>query len=428
MARFNVAIAIRCTPDYANAAGWAPEVGKVCKVLGFKVHYPDPRQFVTAVRDWQQRHPPLVPDGMLGPITWKRLGLVVAAYQDSTTFAGPNPEWIAMIHANTNRAPARPVPRAAPPVARRAEEDKLIAEMVKVARHQKNDPYLPVAVSGAYALDQARMGVKSKATGQPISQTLHVGEQWQGLAGPRIIVGLTFGDLIFVTDSGQLYSQTFIGWESDMHAKLWSDVSKRLKPLKTFLEAEAAFLLGMCAATSLAAGALVFVGSVTQWMLQNEANMPKYIYAVDQILDIRSRLKVIAPTLYGKIVDVAIRRIFAEIPESISKDPIVIARFAGGMLVRLGVAIYTRNFTRLMLWLGLLSEIIFAGVRGLPGAVKEAVSEEDLVERLKEIGAQITIDEAMILKEEVLRNQAELPRMFEKIEGLVRLFPLPPKE
>jgi hypothetical protein len=335
MARFNVAIAIRYTPYYAKSAGWGGDVAKVCKVLGFKYHYPDPKAFVTAVHDWQRNHPPLVPDGMLGPVTWRKLGLVANAYQDSTTFTGPNPEWIAKASANSNKAPAKPAPQMVTPVAVKADEDKLIEEMVKVAIRQKNDPYPPVAVSGAYALDQTRLGVKSNPTGQPISQTLEVGQQWQGIAGPRIIVGLTgsgtFGDVIFVIDSGQIYSQTVIGWESDMFAKLWSDVSRNLKPIKTLLEAEAALLLGMCAATSAAAAGLVFVGSVTQWMLKNKDNMPKYIYAVDQLRDIRSRMKVIAPTLYSKVVDIAVKRIFAEIPDSLSKDPIVIARFVGGM-------------------------------------------------------------------------------------------------
>jgi hypothetical protein len=424
MTRFNVAIAIRYTPHYADSAGWAPEIAKVCKVLGFKFHYPDPRQFVTAVHDWQAKHPPLKPDGMLGPRTWKRLGPVVAAYQDADRLTGPHPKWIFKVNSpNVNKAPAKPAP-ATP--AQPSDEDRLIQEMVRVAIQQKNDPYPPVAVSGAYALDQARLGVRSNPTGQPISQTLEVGQQWQGIAGPRIILGLTgsgtFGDVIFVTDSGQIYDQTVIGWESDMFAKLWSDVSRNLKPLKTLLDAEAAFLLGMCAATSAAAAGLVFVGSVTQWMLKNKDNMPKYIYSIDQLLDIRSRMKVIAPTLYSKVVDVAVKRIFAEIPDSLSKDPIVIARFAGGMLIKLGVVIFTRNFTSLAKWLGMLSEVIFAGVRSVPGAIKGAVSDKDLVEKLKSIGADITLDEAFVIKEEVTRNEAELKRMFDKIEGLVGLF------
>ncbi|QIG96808.1 peptidoglycan-binding domain-containing protein [Bradyrhizobium sp. 6(2017)] len=426
MARFNVAIAIRFTPYYAKSAGWGDDVAKVCNVLGFKHHYPDPKEFVTAVHDWQRKHPPLVPDGMLGPITWSKLGLVVAAYQDSTRFMGSNPEWIAKASANSNKAPAKPPAQLVMPVAVKADEDKLIDEMVKVIGRQKNDPYLPVAVSGAYALDQTRRGVKSNGTGQPISQTLQVGQQWQGIAGPRIIVGLTgsgtFGDVIFVTNSGQIYSQTVIGWESDMFAKLYSDVSRNLEPIKTLLDAEAAFLLGMCAATSAAAAGLVFVGSVTQWMLKNKDNMPKYIYSIDRLLDIRSRMKVIAPTLSSEVVDVAVKRIFAEIPDSLSKDPIVIARFAGGMVMKLGVVIYTRNFTSLVKWLGMLSEVIFAGVRSVPGAIKAAVSDKDLVEKLKAIGADITLDEAFVIKEEVTRNEAELKRIFDKIEGLVGLF------
>jgi hypothetical protein len=54
MAGFNAAVAIRLTPYYAQSAGWGNDVAKVCKVLGFKAHYPIAKEFVTAVHDWQR--------------------------------------------------------------------------------------------------------------------------------------------------------------------------------------------------------------------------------------------------------------------------------------------------------------------------------------------------------------------------------------
>ena len=424
MARFNVAIAVRYTPYYAQSAGWAPDITKVCRVLGFTTRYPTPREFVTAVSEWQRKHPPLWTDGMLGPLTWTKLGQAVAALQGAIQLIGPKPDWINP-KANSHKAPPPPPAKASPTAAN--QEDKVIEEMAKVAFQKKQDPYLAVPVSSAYAADQGYpRGVRSNPTGLPISQVLEVGQQWQGIAGPRIILGLsgsgTFGSVLFVTDSGQPYSQTVTGWESDMFAKLWSDVSTSMKPIKLLLDAQAAFLLGMIAATSVAAAAFVFVGSVTQWMAKNKDEMPKYIYTVEQILDIRTRMKVIAPTLWSKVVDVAIGRIFAEIPSSMSKDPIIIARFAGGILVKLGRAVWTRNLASLGPWIAALGEIIFAALRAVPGAVKQAVSAEDIVEKLKAIGADVSIQEAIAIKGEVEQNGPELKRMFSTIESLASLF------
>jgi len=424
VARFNVAIAIRYTPYYAQSTGWAPDITKVCRALGFATRYPTPREFVAAVSEWQRKHPPLWIDGMLGPLTWKKLGQAVAALQGAIQLVGPQPDWITP-KADSRKAPPPPPAKASPTAVNK--EDKVIEEMAKVAFQTKQNPYLAVPVSGAYAADQGYpRGVKSDPTGLPISQTLEVGQQWQGIAGTRIILGLsgggTFGSVLFVTDSGQLYSQRVTGWESDMFAKNWSDVSKSMRPIKLLLDAQAAFLLGMCAATSVAAAAFVFVGSVTQWMAKNKDEMPKYIYTVEQILDIRAKMKVIAPTLWSKVVDIAINRLFAEIPSSMSKDPIVIARFAGGVLVKLGRAVWTRNLASLGPWIGALGEIIFAALRSVPGAVKQAVSAEDIVEKLKAIGAEVSIQDAMAIKGEVEKNGPELKKMFSTIESLASLF------
>jgi hypothetical protein len=149
--------------------------------------------------------------------------------------------------------------------------------------------------------------------------------------------------------------------------------------------------------------------------------MPKLIYTIGELLAVREVLKSIAPTLYDKVVDIAIGRIFAEIPGSLSNNPIVIARFVGGTIVKLGKVIWLRNFASLASWFAVLGEIIFAGVRSVPGAIKLAVSDHDLVEKLRALGADISIHDAVAIKDEVQKNGTAIKAQFGKIADLAGL-------
>jgi hypothetical protein len=45
----------------------------VLKFLGFPATCPTGEVFAQAVADWQDRHKPLTPDGIIGPNTWKKM-------------------------------------------------------------------------------------------------------------------------------------------------------------------------------------------------------------------------------------------------------------------------------------------------------------------------------------------------------------------
>jgi hypothetical protein len=429
MARFSRALAIRFTPYYAKSLGWGSDIAKICGILGFKNHYPDIGQFVTAVADWQQKNPPLHADGMLGPVSWRKMSEAIGAQQGGATFVGPHPDWIAKVNSDVYKPqPSRSVGSKVTPV-KLTGEDEIIQEMVKVMMTHKGDTYVAVAVSRAYLGRQGYpLGVKSDFTGQPISQTLAVGQVWQGIAGPRIIVGLSgggsMGSVIFVTDSGQGYDQSVTGWESDMYAKLWSDVSKNMKPMKIFLDVEAAFLIGLLSVSVPFGGAYFFTATMTQLMLENGKDMPKFIYALGQLSDVRDVLKRIAPTLYSKVVDVLVRRIASELVEAPFHNPAVIARFIGAMVGSMGKTWWLSMIgEKLPSMFGIIMEATIAPMlRASPGAVKAALSEKDLMDKLKGIGAAVSAQEASAIATEIATNHSEIKKQFDKMTDLALLF------
>lgn len=429
MAKLNKPVAIRFTPFFAKKAGWDKDVAKLCAVLGFKEIYPSTGDFVTAVYNWQKANPPLKADGMLGTKTWKKLLPKVADYKGQTNFVGLPPSWSAK-YANQNaiRSPASAQNSVPAIVQNPDKEDEVIKEMVEVVSKQKSDMYVAIAVSGKYAAEQGfPRGVRKNYTGLPHTQWLEIGQQWNSLGGRRTIVGVSgggaLGGVIFVTDSGQAYDQRVVGFESDMMAYHYVNLSKKLAPLKKFLDITTAALIGAIAAWNPAAGALIFVGTSTQWMLEHEEDMPTYIYVAERLMKARKELKEIAPTLYDKVLSIVFKKINDEIPESFSEDPIVIARFIGGMLHKIGRMVYLRDMSSFFNLLGVYLEIVFAVIRSIPGAAKIATDGDinKLTEDLKTAGAIVSLSDATKIMDEVTKNHVQIKRIFDDLDATMLL-------
>lgn len=87
--------ALKLNPVYGQQLGWTAQYVKVLEVLGTATSA-SAEVFAQAVADWQAGKPPLTPDGILGPNTWKKLKPLVSA--GPTTPPGPpsgsGPAWL----------------------------------------------------------------------------------------------------------------------------------------------------------------------------------------------------------------------------------------------------------------------------------------------------------------------------------------------
>ena len=68
-----IARAVRYNNRKASSIGWVQRYAQLASILGLQNMTPTPEGFAQAVADWQRDHPPLTPDGMIGPQTWTRL-------------------------------------------------------------------------------------------------------------------------------------------------------------------------------------------------------------------------------------------------------------------------------------------------------------------------------------------------------------------
>jgi hypothetical protein len=451
---FNPTVAIRFTPYYGAETAWTDVFPLVFGALGFADRSPTATEFVTAVRKWQQAHPPLHGDGMLGPLTWKSLLPSVQTYNGPIN-AGTLPAWAVPPRfrgksqsagtAPQPAAPPSPVPSpvpspppSAPSTSATTPEDQLIQEFIRIGRQLKINPLVPVPVSTAYAIDQARMTLPEMFTGG-VCGTIKVGQVWGGLGGGnRILIALIPGAVIFITDSGQAYYHSLEGWNSDFMASVYRQVGKDLAPLATILEIEAEVLLGALAASS----GVGFVGvnglGVLQWLMQNRDNIGKWSKAFSTIASAWWALRKVSPTMAFKVLGQFIWKDVQDMPETALNDNKMVARYVGIMLVKVGKLILKRDASvllevlpsllkRVLIAMGQLAKAaalptIFSLVESGPGAGPRAARDEavTLVQELAHWGVHISLADAKAIYKEVRDHPDDVANLLVKLQDAAK--------
>ncbi len=454
---FDVRRAVRFTPFYARQVGWQDHTHELFGYLGF-MRLPDPKQFVRAVRDWQHAHPPLSPDGMLGPKTWRKMESAVKRYngrKPPNIFGKGEYDgrfWVFMVdyemHKNTT---ARRAPRPSQHRQLSDQEDRRIEEDAKLAAKLALDIRAALPMSGEAAAEWIHPKGPSKlATGRPISQTLQVGQKWKGPAGNRIVLGFSIAGsnykghsyVFFATESGQAYVQNEVGFEADLLAWVTEDLTRSLKPVKFMVDLTGNVLVGAIAASGWGGFLLVTTMGVTPWIIKHRNDFDDWIDAFLAVLAVRATLKAVAPTLYDKVFDSVLisawrgfkaafgiygKQVAGDIPESIAADPKIIGRGVGALLAKVGKKGLAQRLTVVSVIILVLLEAIKAGAKAVPGAIKISSSEQlrtgkQIIDELRKVGVTVTQSETEKIFKEICEHPDEVKKALEKLDRTFEAF------
>lgn len=430
----NIALAIRFTPYYARSVGWKIELAKICSFLGFYNSYPDPKGFVTAVAKWQAKNH-LDPDGMIGPDTWRKMKPALDYYFFPIHMVGPHPDWVYQIDASADINPLPPPPRMPNP-SQASSEDRVIKEMIKLIDEQKHSNGVAIAVSPQYIARQGYpLGSRFLDTSGIVSGRLEIGQEWKGIEGNRLIVGLSGGLLVrngdgtytlsgmvlFVTESGQAYEQTLTGWESDLWSKIYADVYEALAPIRRMLEVEIAFLNAAQAAYNFPLYLAVHGGA---FYLEHKDKIPIYIAIVYALYEMSKKLKEVAPTLYDKVFWTILKRIGDNMWDFLLRDnltPEGIAKFLGALIVSRGKAFFAEAATgfkkALQICLKTLSTLANLLISSVKATGKNEIATiEDSINVLRKMGVVLSEIELKNVTKEFQDNEQVIMELFRELE------------
>lgn len=463
-------LAIRLTPSFASGLAWLGDFAKVCGVLGL-TRYPSIKEFCEAVRRWQALHKSLKADGVLGPRTWALMEEEVKHFRGSLPL-GDQPKWVQILliegafrltgdvarnMRDALQAQSERKPHLIPACISPQTADELMwKQLAKIGVEKRTRPYHAFEISAHSANHAHRMTATSLVVTSDISPwfsffgTLVPGQVWPGAkGGTRTILGLQpdmdpgnrglGGQIVFVTNTGRFYTQTLMGWCSDYGARTIDQVNKNLVLIKVMLETEVAFLLGVMAATSLAAGAFVLTASIMEWWgdPRNKEIMSLLIVGFGILAAAGEALKKVAPTLHDKLYWGAIKSVLSEMPASALKDRKIMAFFIGQMIWTLGKAAMTRSFGMVLNGLfqvaayllqavivGVKSVLPVAGaaIKSVPGALKGAAVQESkdaaegLVKMLAKANLVLSSHEATLVLRELNANPQRIKQILEQLQ------------
>jgi hypothetical protein len=257
-----------------------------------------------------------------------------------------------------------------------------------------------------------------------------------GLAGGMYSPGVSYGTVLFVTESGQGYEQSIAGWESDLQAKVWADVSDDLKPIQKMLDVEVAFLNGAQAAWNFPLYAAVHLGA---FYLTHRDKIGRYSKVAGTLLALRALLKVVAPNLYSKVFDAIVKRIWNSLWDNLADNISAenLAKFLGMVIVTRGKQVYadlcreTASVLRLIAIkiIRVLELLVDSGLllaRAVPNAAENAARDElktvmaDTLGVFHKLGVELTEADLKTIAVEFKANRQAIMDKVQELEENVK--------
>ena len=214
--------------------------------------------------------------------------------------------------------------------------------------------------------------------------------------------------------NGTFYTQTAKGLAAEIRTAPVVEAARRAAPMAKLAEAEMKFLMGLLAGASGAGFAAVVGTEVLGFMLENHNNFSVWKRQLGLILEARDSLKRYSPTLYDKLFNAVLDRVWADfkanLPESITLDTV---SFAIGVVIgSAGKNAAAAKFAWWRVIVVVLEQIVVRfSLNVVPQAIQITSEEykklsEEIISNLRRIGASIQQGDIQNIADEVKRHPA----------------------
>lgn len=260
-----------------------------------------------------------------------------------------------------------------------------------------------------------------------------VGEVWPGTGDKRLFLAKSGNNIIYLNlNDGNFYWQTVLGFKSDLVlGGLTHDLSRRLRPLKGFLNVTAKFLIGFAmAANPVAFWTVMALKGVdaAAWVEDNWDDFDLYIAMISSLLTVRKTLQRYSPDLWDKLFWGVFLVLFKDsvkkIPSTLTAESI--AEFIGSMIGSLGASLGKELLEKGLFTTWTVIKIIVKKVlvkfatsipTGTGGAITEyKESAHAIVQSLKGLGVAINEGEVLNIFEQVHKNWVHIKPAMDKLQ------------
>ncbi|MFM0277693.1 hypothetical protein P0D75_06685 [Paraburkholderia sediminicola] len=254
--------------------------------------------------------------------------------------------------------------------------------------------------------------------------TVTAGQTVLASDGPRFIWYADSANAVY-SQGGKFYKQTAKGFAAEVQTSPFVEAGRRSLFMARVAEVEMKWLLGILAGSSGTGFALVIGSEIAEFIVTNRNDFTKWTAQYRAVLEARDYLKRFAPTLYEKVFNSILHRVFRDwwsnVPDAITSEAVAFG--VGVVIGGVGKKVAAGRFS---LW-----ALIFLVVEQLcvrfalsvsPEAFKLTEAEyrrtaAQIIEKLKGAGVNISDQDIKKIVDEVRGHPNEIRKAYDLMKA-----------
>lgn len=259
------------------------------------------------------------------------------------------------------------------------------------------------------------------------------GQTWLATDGERLIWSADPSMVIFSIKE-KFFVQTSRGFRGEVTTYPFVEGGRRAEPMRKLAELEMKLLIGIVAGSSGIGFAIVVGTEIFSFVVENRTNFEKWKRQLGTILEVRAFLKLHAPTLYDKVFDAVLQKVWkdvkSQVPNAVTGETVAFG--VGVIFGSAGKAAAKGKFSLLGVLVVILQQIVIRfSLNVAPQALKLTADEyaklaAEIIGNLNQAGVVITDADVRKIVEEVEKNPRQIKEAFDKLNAVFDKAELPP--